>query len=77
MCLFCIIACNCFHEGITNDGSCVQEATPMAQAGQCQCKNKVFGRQCDQCIPGYWGYRLHPPGECRGKITSFVKVAKY
>jgi len=49
----------------------------MAQAGQCQCKNKVFGRQCDQCIPGYWGYRLHPPGECRGKINSFVKVAKY
>ena len=47
----------------------------MAQAGQCQCKNKVFGRQCDQCIPGYWGYRLHPPGECRGKITSFVKLA--
>lgn len=63
---FFFAACDCFPEGITNDGTCLQEATLTKQLGQCECKNNVFGRQCDQCIPGYWGYRGNPPGECRG-----------
>ena len=35
--------------------------------GQCNCKDNVFGRQCDECVPGYWGFRLPPGGHCQGK----------
>ncbi|XP_022780822.1 laminin subunit alpha-3-like isoform X1 [Stylophora pistillata] len=59
------IACDCFPEGITNNGTCLPEATPTQEIGQCQCKENVFGRQCDQCIPGYWGYRGNPAAECK------------
>ena len=35
--------------------------------GQCNCKDNVLGRQCDECVPGYWGFRLPPGGHCQGK----------
>ena len=35
--------------------------------GQCNCKDNVFGRQCDEYVPGYWGFRLPPGGHCQGK----------
>ena len=42
--------------------------------GQCNCKDNVFGRQCDECVPGYWGFRLPPGGHCQGKIGREVGV---
>ena len=57
--------CACFLACITNDGECLQEAVGDEEAGQCQCKPNVYGRKCDQCKPGFWGFRLDPPGDCK------------
>ena len=47
--------------GITNNGTCNQTT------GQCECKQNVTGRQCDGCEDTFWGFRLPPIGDCRGK----------
>lgn len=47
--------------GITNNGTCNQTT------GQCECKENVTGRQCDGCADTFWGFRLPPIGDCRGK----------
>ncbi|XP_048586843.1 laminin subunit beta-2 isoform X1 [Nematostella vectensis] len=59
------LACDCFPQGITNNGSCLTQATDTEQIGQCSCKPNVYGRRCDQCIPGHWGFTLPPQGECK------------
>lgn len=41
-------ACNCNPYGSTS-------ATCEPMGGQCQCKEGVYGRKCDQCAPGYFG----------------------
>ena len=41
-------ACNCDPYG-----SMSPNCEPMG--GQCQCKEGVYGRKCDQCAPGYFG----------------------
>ncbi|XP_028394884.1 laminin subunit beta-2-like [Dendronephthya gigantea] len=60
------IPCNCFPAGITDNGSCNQDMDRAdVLLGQCNCKDNVFGRQCDECVPGYWGFRLPPGGHCQ------------
>ena len=59
--LFSFLACDCFMFGITNNGTCNQTT------GQCECKQNVTGRQCDGCADTFWGFRLPPIGDCRGK----------
>uniref|UniRef100_A0A4W3H7S0 Laminin subunit beta-1-like n=1 Tax=Callorhinchus milii TaxID=7868 RepID=A0A4W3H7S0_CALMI len=36
--------------------------------GQCQCNEGVYGRQCDQCQPGYWGFPNCHPCQCNGHV---------
>lgn len=61
-------ACDCFSVGITDSGYCNKDSTRTdIVLGQCNCKDNVFGRQCDECVPGYWGFRLPPGGHCQGK----------
>ncbi|XP_048586842.1 laminin subunit gamma-1 [Nematostella vectensis] len=50
--------CNCFPQGITNNGTCNQTT------GQCECRANVTGRQCDSCADTFWGYTLEPIGYC-------------
>ncbi|XP_068695326.1 laminin subunit beta-1-like isoform X2 [Montipora foliosa] len=78
------VACNCFPEGITNNGSCLQESTSTQVAGQCHCKNDVMGQQCNLCTPGYWGLTLSPRGECiecgcnsLGTVNSTIECDQY
>ncbi len=28
----------------------------VQETGQCNCHNNAFGRQCDECRPGYWSF---------------------
>jgi methyl-accepting chemotaxis protein len=42
-------SCNCFPLGTVGSYGCNKET------GECSCKRYVTGRQCDQCMPGYWG----------------------
>lgn len=70
MCLlsFSILACDCFMFGITNNGTCNQTT------GQCECKQNVTGRQCDGCADTFWGFRLPPIGDCRGKLFGLLDM---
>lgn len=42
-------ACGCFQLGTVGNYGCDKET------GECRCKRYVTGRQCNQCMPGYWG----------------------
>ncbi|XP_067887186.1 laminin subunit alpha-3 isoform X2 [Heterodontus francisci] len=58
--------CNCSREGI------VKPANPDCnrQTGQCRCKSKVTGRQCDRCSVGYSRYPDCVPCNCNRKATQ-------
>jgi len=34
----------------------------------CECKDRVAGRICDTCQPGYWNLRIHNPHGCEGNV---------
>ena len=43
------VACECDLTGSFS-------AVCMPMGGQCECKNNVIGRRCDQCAPGHYGF---------------------
>lgn len=47
VCIF--VACSCNTQGTVDNQGCNKET------GECTCKRYVHGRDCNQCIPGYWG----------------------
>lgn len=55
---FLFLACECNSIGAL-DNFC--EAT-----GQCRCRPNTYGRQCDQCQPGYWNFPNCQRCECNG-----------
>lgn len=32
----------------------------------CECKDRVGGRICDTCRPGFWNLNIHNPDGCEG-----------
>ncbi|XP_043543539.1 laminin subunit alpha-3-like [Chiloscyllium plagiosum] len=58
--------CNCSREGI------IKPANPDCnrQTGQCRCKSKVTGRQCDRCSIGYSRYPDCIPCNCNREATQ-------
>ncbi|XP_072324624.1 laminin subunit alpha-3 isoform X2 [Scyliorhinus torazame] len=58
--------CNCSREGI------IKPANPDCnrQTGQCRCKSKVTGRQCDRCSVGYSRYPGCIPCNCNRETTQ-------
>ena len=62
------LACNCYAPGITDDGKCLQTASITQGLGQCNCKPGIYGRRCDECIPGKYGFASPPIGTCFGKF---------
>ena len=55
----CISACNCHPIGAL-DSFC------EVQTGQCNCQENAYGRQCDECQPGYWNFPNCEPCQCNG-----------
>lgn len=58
------IPCDCYQPGILDDGKCLQSVSSANVLGQCNCKPGIYGRRCDQCLPGKWGYIVPPVGTC-------------
>ncbi|XP_067833792.1 laminin subunit alpha-3 isoform X2 [Heptranchias perlo] len=58
--------CNCSRIGI------IKPANPDCnrQTGQCRCKSKVTGRQCDHCSVGYFRYPDCVPCNCNREATQ-------
>ncbi|XP_039610679.1 laminin subunit alpha-3-like isoform X3 [Polypterus senegalus] len=52
--------CNCSESGIVN----LPHADCDRSSGQCKCKPKVTGRQCDRCAPGYFNFPECIPCNC-------------
>ncbi|CAJ1048931.1 LOW QUALITY PROTEIN: usherin [Xyrichtys novacula] len=51
--------CDCHTAGTVNNSmKCAQVE------GQCQCKAAVTGRQCTQCLPGWYGLKASNPNGC-------------
>eukprot|EP00057_Strongylocentrotus_purpuratus_P033905 XP_793215.4 PREDICTED: laminin subunit beta-2 [Strongylocentrotus purpuratus] len=63
------IECNCEPLGTVGNGTeCAQFADDVTGSpiGQCECRENVTGRACDQCVDSYYGLLLEPdPGKCR------------
>ncbi|XP_043984093.1 laminin subunit alpha-5 isoform X1 [Gambusia affinis] len=57
--------CNCSRPGIVSpDVSCDTDS------GQCRCRNNIVGRQCDRCVPGFYGYPNCRPCDCNEAGTE-------
>ena len=62
-CISCISACNCNEIGSGNN-YCDQTS------GKCDCRQMVFGRQCDECERGFWGFPNCQPCRCNGRADE-------
>jgi len=50
------LACSCNTLGTEGNQGC------NMNSGSCTCKTYVTGRDCEQCLPGYWGLSEDPDG---------------
>ncbi|XP_069477011.1 laminin subunit alpha-3 isoform X2 [Ambystoma mexicanum] len=58
--------CNCSRTGVAHyaNADCDQ------QSGQCRCKPRVTGRQCDRCAPGYFSFPVCAACDCNTDGTQ-------
>ena len=55
------LLCDCDISGVVDDGTCTSAG---ANAGQCNCKAHVTGRQCDACQSGFYNLTSGNPEGC-------------
>lgn len=60
-------ACECHLQGSVN-------AFCDPVTGQCHCFQGVYARQCDRCLPGYWGFPSCQPCQCNGHAEDCDSV---
>ena len=60
--------CNCYADGIMDDGICQRLQNASTPVGQCNCKINVEGRTCDRCKEGYFNLVSSNIEGCEGKL---------
>lgn len=60
-------ACECHLQGSVN-----AFCDPIT--GQCHCFQGVYTRQCDRCLPGFWGFPSCQPCQCNGHADDCDSV---
>ncbi|KAM4688948.1 LOW QUALITY PROTEIN: laminin subunit alpha-3 [Discoglossus pictus] len=58
--------CNCSRTGVVRPTSPECDGT----SGQCKCKPRISGRQCDRCSPGFHRYPQCIPCDCHSAGTE-------
>ena len=56
-----IVDCTCDEIGADDGDQCAHEPT-----GDCRCKPTVKGKNCEECLDGYWGFGRDKDIGCRG-----------
>ncbi len=62
------IECNCYSDGVVDNGVCQRSINASTPIGQCNCKTNVKGRTCDQCKDGYFSLMSSNMHGCQGKL---------
>lgn len=62
-CLTCPIECDCNQIGAL-DNEC------DLITGQCKCQANTYGRECDQCQPGFWNFTSCEQCNCNGHTQT-------
>ena len=71
-CFVLLVECACERQG-SRSGVC----QPLG--GQCQCRNNIIGRRCDQCQPATYGFGndfgcLGAYAVCRADVISDISL---
>ena len=71
-CKFCLIEeCNCNPAGAKEIPGYPLGGCGEVTSGQlCECKERVTGRECETCKPGFWNLDIRNPDACQGHIFN-------
>lgn len=70
---FCV-ECNCNPAGAKEVPGYPLGGCGAGVAGVlCECKDRVRGRNCEICKPGYWNLNTANPLGCEGRVTVRAK----
>lgn len=59
------VPCACTVAGVTDSGDCRRGDLVNGDSGQCTCKTRVSGRQCDRCLAGFFNLSTSYPNGCQ------------
>lgn len=73
LCVSLCLECSCDPAGAKEVPGYPLGGCGAHAGGQlCECKDRVGGRICDTCKPGYWKLDIHNPEGCEGMHANIL-----